>query len=215
MRPVAILFAGGMLASCATPSYFPPSLFEAVEPCDYGHGRNGKPVMDEYRSDWYSSHLRAAREPRLGEVAPIHEVDGIGVLRFTWLRTFHAPVMVRVEATADGELRLAATELSGAGGYDPGRIARRIERRLSADETARLTALVIETRVLDLPPSDDCPVVAETGEIIIHGDGAHWIIEANGPEGYRYIDRWSAEPPVRELGLHLVGLTGWTYDRIY
>lgn len=170
--------------------------------------------MDDFRSDWYSSHLRAAREPRLGGEAPPNAVDGLGVLRFTWLRSFHAPVMVRVEATADAGLHLTAKELSGAGGYDPGRIARRLERRLSAEEQARLLAFLNETRVLDLPPSDACPV-AENGDLIIHGDGAHWIIEANGPLGYRYVDRWSAEPPVRDLGLHLIGLTGWTYDRVY
>lgn len=170
--------------------------------------------MDDFRSSWYSSHLRAAREPRIGGAAPAHEVDGLGVLRFTWLRTFHAPVMARVEARTDDGLRLTATELSGAGGYDPGRISRQVERRLSADEAGQLIALLNQTRVLDLPSSNDCPV-EENGDLIIHGDGAQWIIEANGPAGYRYVDRWSADGPVRDLGLHLLGLTGWTYDRVY
>lgn len=214
MRAIAILLTAALLTGCTGASYFPPSLLEAMEPCDYGDGRTGKPVMDAGRSDWYSSHLRAAREPRLGGEAPLHAVGGLGVLRFTWLRSFDAPVMVRVEATSDDSLRLTSTELSGAGGYDPGGIARQVERRLSVEEAGRLIALLNETRVLDLPPSDSCPV-QENGDIIIHGDGAHWIIEANGPRGYRYIDRWSAEAPVRDLGLHLIGLTGWTYDRVY
>lgn len=204
----------GPLAGCTGTSYFPPSLLEAVEPCEYGNGRTGEPVMDGFRSEWYSSHLRAAREPRLGGAAPTYALDGLGVLRFTWLRSFHAPVMVRVEAVSDDSLRLTATELTGAGGYEPGRVARRIERRLSAEEARHLTAVLSEGQVLDLPPSDACPV-AENGDIIIQGDGARWIIEANGPGGYRYVDRWSGEGPVRELGLHLLGLTGWTYERVY
>lgn len=214
MRAVAVLLAAGLLAGCAGESYFPQSLFETMEPCAWGDGRTDEPVMDDFRSDWYSSHLRAAREPRLGGEAPHHAVGGLGVLRFTWLRSFHAPVMIRVEATADADLQLTARELSGAGGYDPGRIARRLERRLSPEESERLLTFLSETRVLELPPSDACPV-AENGDLIIHGDGAHWIIEANGPGGYHYIDRWSAEEPVRGLGLHLISLTGWTYDRVY
>lgn len=170
--------------------------------------------MDESRSAWYSSHLRAAGEPRLGETARLHRADGVTVLRFTWLRTFDAPVIVRVEAIAGGGFQLIGKELSGAGGYDPGRMAREVRRQLSEEEAAGLSTLLRQTRVLDLPPAENCPVQSD-GTLIIRGDGAHWILEANGPDGYRFIDRWSAEGAVREVGLHLVGLTGWTYDRIY
>ncbi|WP_332660519.1 hypothetical protein [Brevundimonas sp.] len=211
MRAVAILLASCLLGSCASASHFPPSLLAAVEPCSYG---DGVPVMDDFRSDWYSSHLRAAGEPRLGQGAPAYQTGGVGVLRLTWLRSFDAPVIVRVEATTDHRLKLVGKELSGAGGYEPGRVARKVERLLSADETAHLTALLADTRVLDLPPVEDCPAQAD-GSIIGRADGARWIIEANGSDGYRFIDRWSAEGPVRALGLRLIGLTGWTYDRIY
>ena len=209
-----VLLTAGLLAGCTGASYFPSSLFQAVEPCDYGNGRNGYPVMDDFRSEWYSSHLRAAGEPRLGGEAPPFAVDGFGVLRFTWLRSFDAPVVVRVEAASDGGLQLTAKELSGAGGYDPGRISRQIERRLSAEETRSLIVMLKQTGVLDLPPSDGCPI-RENGEVIVHADGAHWIIEANGPDGYRYVDRWSGEGPVQDFGLYLVGLTDWAYDRVY
>jgi hypothetical protein len=218
MRAVAVLLAAGLLAGCGGASYFPTSLFEAVEPCNYGDGRTTDPVIDEFRSRWYSSHLQAAREPRLGGETPPYEVNGLGVLRFTWLRSFDAPVIVRVEATADDGLRLTAKELSGAGGYDPGRIARRVERRLSTEEAAQLTNLLVGSRVLDLPPSDDCPIVDDPGNgdtFVVRADGAQWVIEANGSTGYRYVDRWSGEGPVHDLGLHLLGLTGWIYDRVY
>lgn len=211
----SLLLAGSLLAGCNGASYFPSSLFETIEPCPYVSGRSGDPVMDSFQSRWYSSHLRAAGEPRLGGKAPIHEVSGVGVLRFTWLRSFHVPVMVRVEATADGGLWLTATELTGAGGYEPGRIARRVERPLSAEETAQLAAMITQTDVLELPPSDDCPVIDEN-TIVVGADGARWIIEANGSTGYHYVNRWSPEHgAVRDLGLHLVALTGWSYDRIY
>ena len=213
MRAIAVLLAAGLLAGCTGASYFPPSLFEAGTPCDHGDGWTGEVAMDDFRSDWYSSHLRAAREPRLGGEASLHAVGGIGVLRFTWLRSFDAPVMVRVEAMADDSLRLTATELSGAGGYGPGRVARRAERLLSADEARRLIALVNSAKVLDPPPT--CPP-SEIDEVVVYADGASWIIEANGPGGYRFVDHHSPRSgPVHDLGLHLLGLTGWTYDRVY
>ena len=211
----SLLLAGSLLTGCNGASYFPPALFESIEPCPYPSGRTGDPVMDDFQSRWYSRHLRAAGEPRLGGAAPRHEVSGVGVLRFTWLRTFHAPVMVRVEATADGGLTLIATELTGAGGYEPGGIARRLERSLSAEETAQLAAMITQTDVLELTPSNDCPMIDEN-TIIVGADGARWIIEANGSTGYRYVNRWSPEDgPVRDLGLHLVALTGWSYDSVY
>lgn len=77
-----------------------------------------------------------------------------------------------------------------------------------------MEALISGSGVLDLPAGDECGI-QEDGSVIIHGDGARWILEANGADGYRFIDRWSAEGPVREVGLHLIGLTGWTYDRVY
>ena len=213
MRAVAVLLTAGLLAGCGGASYFPASLFEAGKPCDHGAGWTGATVMDDFRSDWYSSHLRAAGEPRLGGATPPHAVNGLGVLRFTWLRSFDAPTMVRVEATADHSLRLTATELSGAGGYGPGRVARRAERLLSIEEAQRLIALLNRTSILEPPPT--C-APSEIDEILVYADGARWIIEANGPGGYRFVDHHSPETgPVRDLGLHLLSLTGWTYDRVY
>jgi hypothetical protein len=48
-------------------------------------------------------------------------------------------------------------------------------------------------------------------------DGARWIIEAVEPStGYTYINRWTPrDGPVREVGLHLLGLTGWKIDDVY
>lgn len=47
-------------------------------------------------------------------------------------------------------------------------------------------------------------------------DGARWIIETAGPGGYRFIDRQSPDNgPVREVGLVLLGLTGWEVGDIY
>lgn len=181
------------------PAYFPQSLRETTLRCGlFGPGAR-REVLSDFVADWYGHHLRAAGE------APLFEATG-PTLRFTWLRTFHAPVVIRLDTAADGTVTMTATELSGHGGYEPGTVARRIERRLSATEAAALTQVVGETAVLQ----------QAAGACDIGLDGARWIVESVGPGGYRFVDRQSPESgPVRAFGLHLIGLTGWTYDNLY
>lgn len=62
----------------------------------------------------YLPHLSAAAEDRIEATEP----RGIEVIRFLWLRTFHAPMLVRVDRDGDS-FALSAKTLSGLGGYDP------------------------------------------------------------------------------------------------
>ena len=193
---IALALLAGKLGQDGT-AYFPQSLREATVSCAFGFRRVG--VLDEHRAGWYGQHLRAAgEEPIFGSPTP--------ALRFTWLRTFDAPVVVRLDTTAEGAVLMTATELSGHGGYDPGNVARRIERRLSAEESAALARVLEDTDALQQRPR-----ACDLGL-----DGAQWIFESTGPGGYRFVDRQSPrDGPVRDLGLHLLTLTGWTYDQIY
>src|SRR3954467_6279291 len=69
---------------------------------------------DQFARNWYSQHLRAMSEPSLSCKEPVGTT-----YRFLWLRTWGAPIAVRVEKTAKG-VALNAVELDGAGGYEPG-----------------------------------------------------------------------------------------------
>ena len=158
-------------------------------------------VSGASRAAWYSKLLRAMGEPSLHceTVRPAY--------RFLWLRTFHHPVAVRIEARADG-MHLSAVELSGASGYDPGTIARRVDRVLTATEARTFDAALTRTKVWSVAPSED-----------EHGlDGAQWVIEAHDGKRQAVHDRWSPERGrVRELGLAFLQLTGWRFppDEIY
>ena len=195
----ALAFASPSGASQEDHEYFPPSLYETTIRCGFfGLGRRHE-VMDDFKADWYGKHLRAAGEK------PLFRTSG-PTLRFTWLRTFQAPVLIRLDTAAGGTVTMTATELSGAGGYEPGTVARRIERPLAPDETAALIRTLEDTAVLE-QASATCNLGL---------DGAQWVIESIGPEGYRFIDRWSPEDgPVRELGLLMLGFTGWDPDSIH
>lgn len=69
---------------------------------------------DLFRANWYSKHLKALEEPSLLGLAKNPSLQSY---RFVWLRTFHHPVIVRLDIMADGTGDLTVKVASGAGGY--------------------------------------------------------------------------------------------------
>ena len=185
--------------------YFPPSSEQPRIVCDYGRGSRSEPIIDEFENRWFSQQLSAADEPSLYLASQRSAQDRTFILRFTWLRSFHAPVFIRVEDMGDEKYRLIAKELSGAGGYDPGTTKRKVERELRPEEVERIR-LLGRTLLPSLKPKD-CTMGC---------DGASWILEIVDKQGYRVLTRWSPESgPVREAGIFLMELSGWTFTEIY
>ena len=148
--------------------------------------------QDAFRRRWYSSHLRAMAEPSLScGVSPGESY------RFLWLRTFGRPIAVRVEIGRSNTL--TAVELDGAGGYQPGKISRRVQRQLSADEWKTLSDALKATDFWKMPGRD-----SDRGL-----DGAQWIMEGRSGHDYHVVDRWSPKAGAyRDLCLMLVKLSG-------
>lgn len=162
-----------------------------------------QPVVDRFRADWYGRQLRAAREYSLSQL-PRGAALPISSVRFTWLRSFDAPVIVRVDEGSPGALRLTAKMLSGHGGYAPGKIATSLTRRLSAPEAAAY--LKARGRLAGI-----APIGCAGG-----ADGAEWIVETRGSGRYSFVRRWTpTSGAVRDLGLLLLGFTGWKVDPVY
>ena len=191
---------GGFSTTSAT-RYFPESLSNEQLSCS---GRKA-PLLSEIRRDWYSRQLGAAGEPSLFQMstkAPPLSTS----YRFTWLRSFHNPVTVRIDLGRDGRFLMTAKRLSGAGGYGPGTVSNQIIRPLNSDEQKKIVALIKRTDVLHQPPVD----------CTLGTDGAEWIIEANENGAYHFINRWTMDGgPVHEVGLAFLALTGWNLDPIY
>jgi len=205
MVPNAFALAAVFVALSASgppqesPGYFPRHLYETTVTCRPFGLETRWALLSDFKAARYADHLDAAGE------APLFDREG-QVLRFTWLRFSHPPLVIRLETEADGSVRMIATELSGQGGGYPGEIARRIERRLSTLETIELGRVLEATRALE-QPSTACDFELQ---------GAHWLLEAVGPDGYRFVERLSPrDGPVRQLGLHLIRLTGWRYRDVY
>ena len=210
MKAIAFTIAIALAASGAaadSPVYFPAAFTKPTVSCDFGAGET-KPIeiVSDFESRWYSDQLAAAQEPSL-YLESTRWKDGDGeTLRFTWLRSFHAPVFVRVVGLGTQRPRLIAEQLSGKGGYEPGAISERLERPLSPSEAEAVELTLSKTKVLTAPPK-----LCDIGL-----DGAAWIIEGVDAGGYHFVVRWSPERgEVHDVGLKLLSLTGWKLKPIY
>ena len=158
-------------------------------------------VFAEGKSDgsssarWYARQLRALQEPSLSESV----VTGVeSVYRFTWLRSFHHPIAIRITVHPDGSGKLTAKMTDGAGGYRPGRLIANSTREVGVKDVQRLLKLINTMRFWQMPP--EAPARGD----VVNLDGARWILEASRHGDYHVIDRWSPpKGPLRDLGLYL------------
>jgi hypothetical protein len=142
----------------------------------------------------------------MGEIQLCEGGDHVGTtLRLTWIPSFHPSVTIRVTTAPDGN-RLTGKILNGAGGYEPGSVARETIIALSAGDVSILAQRFAEARFWELPT-----IPAPDGAIGL--DGAQWILEGLSGGRYHVVDRWSPEPkgpdgPFRHLAAWLLELSG-------
>ncbi len=136
------------------------------------------PEVDALLRDWYSKQLRAMEEPSLSRGERTAETT----YRFTWLRTFHHPVSVRIEKEGSS-ITLYAIELDGAGGYKPGNVLKREQKQLSPADYDRLAATL-----------DREEFWRKWSKRGLGGlDGAEWILEKSHHGRYQVADQWSPD----------------------
>jgi len=191
------LFLGGLVAGLLYLPFAPAQACPDRPAADCYFPKSpddGEQVLSDFERSWYAQHLDAMREP------PIGQLDG-DTWRFLWLRTFHHPVSVRIEAV-QGQLRLTAIELDGAGGYAPGNVRRRIESILGQEDASTFRRSLEAAEIWSVPVAID-----------VNGlDGAEWVFEFRQSDRYRIVHRWSPDAhPMRELGLAFLRATGWDY----
>jgi hypothetical protein len=147
---------------------------------------------DAFTREWYSTHLRTMAEPSLSCGQSDDES-----YRFLWLRTWGHPITVRVEAGQPHTL--TAVELDGAGGYEPGKVVRRVTRQLSAEEWRTLSHSSKALNFWKMPT-----------RLPHHGsDGAQWVLEGRSGREYHVVDRWSPrDGAYRDFCLMLVKFAG-------
>ena len=152
--------------------------------------------LDTFVNAWYSKMLFALKEPILYNYQGDKEI-----YRFTWLRTFHNPVSVRLEKQ-NNVIRLLAKICKGAGGYEPDILSFDTTILVTTNEWTNLKTKIEDTKFWQLK--------TEKREDI-GSDGSEWIIEANKENKYHLVIRWlpsrEREGNFRDIGEYLVFLS--------
>ena len=129
--------------------------------------------IDSFYLTWYSRFLYAMKEPLLFN----HQLDK-EVYRFTWLRTFENPIMIRIEKDKNVVfLRWKMTD--GKGGYEPGQIIIDEGRIITIPEWGKFIKLVNSAKFWKSQRSG-----------AFGTDGSEWILEGVEPTRYYVTSVW-------------------------
>ncbi|GEO11104.1 hypothetical protein SAE01_36000 [Segetibacter aerophilus] len=150
-------------------------------------------ALDTFVNTWYSKMLFALKEPVLKDYKA-----GKEVYRFTWLRTFNHPVVIRLEKQGD-IVRLFSKVSDGAGGYEPGKII--------FDTTVNLTSKQIDTINSRLDTAKFWLLQTEANNNN-GNDGSEWIIEVYKDKHYHMAVRWTPDKGTafRSIGEYLLSI---------
>lgn len=173
------------------------------------------PASDEqaFLSNWFSEHLQALKEKPLCCGALGDPV----VIRFTWLRTFHHPVAIRVFRSKDGKWNLQTKVSDGLGGYEPGKLSSDTTKVLAPSEADSVLSLVSSrSSYWTMSTTLALPTFDKPNEVVVGTDGSEWIIEVLDRPSYHYVVRHTpGEGLVHEVGLRLIALSGQDFGEIY
>ena len=103
---------------------------------------------DTFRNACYSIYLLALREPLL-----FNKREDKEIYRFTWLRSFHNPVAIRIEK-AHGKYRIVWKVCDGSGtfdGYSPGILVESKQREIKEQDWDKFIELLTETDFWNMP----------------------------------------------------------------
>jgi hypothetical protein len=199
-------YIGGMLTLAllvASPGFFLTERYQDTEnrlrffpvPAD-----NPKDQLKDY---WYAMYLTALRERPLC----CNSSGSAEVYRFTWLRTFHHPVVISLEHDLKGRWLMHTKVSNGAGGYEPGILGIDLVRSMSSDDTRQLR---------DTMSVDSTFWTTEAQGSSVGFDGAEWIIESRVGDNYHFVDRWTpSHGLIHDIGLQFLALSGAHFDPVY
>ena len=118
------------------------------------------------------------------------------IYRFTWLRSFHHPIAIRIEKI-ENEIMLYWKVGKGAGGYEPKGLKKSGKKRLSLNEWTEFERLIKESNFDSLPNEKYIPMT----------DGATWTLERKSSDSFKaHHSNWPIKE-IKEACLYLLSLT--------
>ena len=172
---------------------------------------SGQEKPQPTKNKYYEHQLQALKETSIGNV----QSDGVTQsYRLLWLRTFHHPVVVRVDVLSDGTGRVRVKETSGQGGYEPGKLIKNDASKLTAQDVQWFVDRMQESGFWELPPDEK----QAENEIVL--DGATWVVEGKKGDQYHVAERYAptCNDKVRNIGLMMLldmAKLKLLYDEVY
>lgn len=132
------------------------------------------------QESYYTKYLAAMKEPSL---MPQAQGEKAFSMRFTWLRSFHDPIAIRI--WKEGEDRfIRAVRLTKQEDYSPGPASKDFTRQLTPDEWKQIAAIT-ESPLIWTPLNHEERIAVWGG-----CDGARWIFERRDEGKYSLLDLW-------------------------
>lgn len=155
--------------------------------------------------------LEALNEPPLEQLAK--SSPNVRFYRFTWLRTFDNPIVIRVAVDSKDRADVVLKRGSGKSGYGVGKLLS--SRRRHLDNRKLLVSAFLTT--IEQADLRNLPSREKVDEVQL--DGADWTFEVAENNRYHFVWRWSPghSSKLRELGLMFCKLAGFRpyYDEVY
>lgn len=143
---------------------------------------------------WFSQQLKALAEPIL------YKNYDFEAYRFTWLRTFHNPISLRLELRND-EYLLFVKRANGAGGYNPGQVVQNDTIRITESQWNEVISKIYNINFWGIS-------TVEKSDMIVM-DGAMWIFEARKDNNYNMVYRQTSKgAEINELCMLLLNISG-------
>lgn len=176
--------------------YFPSSYFANLQEdwqCDSTVDYLYAAEKSSRSAGWLKVQLQNLNEPCLYNLETGKDSE---IIRFTWLRSFHHPISVRVEKNKK-DVKIIWKEGKGAGGYSPQGLKKVRKKKLNGKEWDKLSSLFEKTDFKKLQNEYYVPM----------NDGATWTIERIKQNKYKAHHTNSPGKEIKQLCLYLLNLT--------
>ena len=144
---------------------------ELYVPFDKGETEFSKGV-DHFWAKVYTEFLIALKEDKIDTLKTEKEI-----YRFLWLRTFHNPIVIRIEKN-EKEFKLYWKRSNGEGGYEAGKIVENKSIELSKKQWSEFKKFLKNSNFWKNPS------IKNDEDIIQVTDGSQWVLE--GIKDYEY-----------------------------
>lgn len=141
----------------------------------------------DFRESWYGNQLAAMREPVLQRIQPT-DARNTYVMRVLFLPSFHPAYAVRIDARTTRPI-VRMTTLTGAGGYEPGRVATTRTQTIRRDLANTIAALNRAAAIDSQQVHARGGFQDENGDLVVCADGMYVVVELVDENGYHLFAR--------------------------